>query len=352
MNNDDTYDDGVLSEYSESEYLDFEYSDNCEFLAEKGINESEINGTDTAYGTDTVYGIEGNAVPSGASVYQLCIICSNETIYAVYDDAELKRGTITLVPTRYGMDLARVSGKVCGRMLQNISKIARIERIASAEDLEKERNNKLKEAEAFEICKQKIIDRNMEMKLVSVHFLLEEPKILFFFTAENRVDFRELVKDLVSVFKIRIELRQIGIRDDTRMTGGLGSCGRPFCCHSISDRLKPVAIKMAKDQKLSLNSMKISGPCGRLLCCLAYEYNFYAEQRRCMPCEGTKIMWGGKSWKIIEVNPLLEKITLTAEDGRRLCLQKEKFVNIDNRWIIKGTPPSESHDVLRMNRHT
>jgi cell fate regulator YaaT (PSP1 superfamily) len=312
-----------------SDDMQNEYAGNDDVLPAEGADGAETNVT------DVICGLDGDAVPSEAPVYQLCIACSNEIIYAVYDGDELKPGTMALVPTRYGMDLARVSGKICGRMRQNISKVALVERVASASDLEKEKNNRLKEAEAFDICKRKIAERNIEMKLIAVHYLLEEPKILFFFTADNRVDFRELVKDLVSVFKARIELRQIGIRDEARITGGLGGCGRPFCCHSISDKLKPVAIKMAKEQNLSLNSMKISGPCGRLLCCLAYEYGFYAEERRNLPGEGVKITSGGTLWKITEVNPLLGKITLVAEDGRQLRLPKNRFVKTENRWIIK-----------------
>jgi cell fate regulator YaaT (PSP1 superfamily) len=324
-----------------------EYSGGSDALPDESMAETvtggeEIDGAVTGE-TDAVCGFEGYTVPSGTPVYQLRVDCSNETIYAVYNgnesktgsEDELKPGTMALVPTRYGMDLARVSGKICGRMRQSISRVVRIERVATAADLEREKTNKLKEADAFRVCKQKIANRNMEMKLIAVHYLLDEPKILFFFTAENRVDFRELVKDLVSIFKIRVELRQIGIRDEARMTGGLAACGRMFCCHSISDKLKPVTIKMAKEQGLSLNSMKISGPCGRLLCCLAYEQNFYAEQRRCLPCEGTKIMSGGSSWKITEVNLLLGRITLVAEDGRQLRLPKEKLEKSGNGWTIK-----------------
>ena len=119
------------------------------------------------------------------------------------------------------------------------------------------------------------------------------------------------------------------------MTGGLGICGRSFCCHAISDKLKPVAIKMAKEQNLSLNSMKISGPCGRLRCCLAYEYGFYAEQRRTMPAEGTKILSDGTSWKITEVNAVRGVITISSEDGRLRSLPKDKFEKIDNHWVIR-----------------
>jgi cell fate regulator YaaT (PSP1 superfamily) len=172
------------------------------------------------------------------------------------------------------------------------------------------------------------------MKLVTVHYLLEEAKILFFFTAESRVDFRELVKDLVAIFKTRIELRQIGVRDESRVVGGLGVCGRAYCCHAVSDKLRPVSIKMAKDQNLSLNSMKISGPCGRLLCCLSYEHCFYGEQRRLMPPEGCKIVHDGTQWKVMELNVVLGKVTLSAEDGRQLQIPAAHFDKVDNRWRI------------------
>jgi cell fate regulator YaaT (PSP1 superfamily) len=303
--------------------------DDNDILALEGEAETEAEDTSVAYG------IDGKALPPGTPVYQLRISCSNETIFAVYNGPELKHGTVVLVPTRYGKDLARLAGRVCSRALSGISKITRIERVAGDTDLEKEKINRKKEEEAFNICKQKILDHKMEMKLISVHFLIEESKIIFFFTAENRVDFRELVKDLVAVFKTRIELRQIGLRDEARITGGLGICGRSFCCHAISDKLKPVAIKMAKEQNLSLNSMKISGPCGRLLCCLAYEHGFYAEQRRAMPDEGTKITVDGVSWKITEVNSVRGVITLSAEDGRLRYISKDKFEKVDNHWSIR-----------------
>jgi cell fate regulator YaaT (PSP1 superfamily) len=315
--------------------------DDIPYEYEDILPDEDVCNTETADAEVAI--LEGKTLPPATPVYQLCISCSNETVYAVYNGGEsmpenadeLKPGTRVLVPTRYGMDLARVSGKICGRMRQNLSRVSRIERIASELDLEREKSNKSKEAEAFKICKQKIAERGLDMKLISVHFLLEEPKILFFFTAESRVDFRELLKDLVYLFKLRIELRQVGIRDEARMTGGLGTCSRPFCCHSISDKLKPVAIRMAKEQGLSLNSMKISGPCGRLLCCLAYEHGFYTEQRRCMPAEGSRIVSDGISWKITEVNLLRGKITLVAEDGRQLRLSKDKFEKVDNHWTIK-----------------
>jgi cell fate regulator YaaT (PSP1 superfamily) len=264
-------------------------------------------------------------------VYRLRLSYSNETFLAAYRGDVLEPGGKVLVPTRYGRDLAQVMGRVSC----SAPEIALIERPATEEDLRKTEFNKNQEEEAFGICREKIEKHRLEMKLVSVHYLLDEPKILFFFTAENRVDFRELVKDLVSIFRTRIELRQIGVRDESRVVGGLGVCGRGYCCHMVSDKLKPVSIKMAKDQNLSLNSMKISGPCGRLLCCLAYEHGFYCEQRRLIPQEGTRLSYDGASWKVTEVNIAAGRITMSAEDSRILILPFCRFEKTDNRWTVK-----------------
>jgi cell fate regulator YaaT (PSP1 superfamily) len=271
----------------------------------------------------------------GTPVYRLRLSYSNETFLAAYPGELLHCGRQVLVPTRYGRDLAQIIGPLHCPNLRGHSGIAKIERPASGDDLAKAAVNKKLEDEAFRICKQKIISRRLEMKLVSVHYLLEDPKILFFFTAESRIDFRELVKDLVNNFKIRIELRQIGVRDEARVIGGIGICGRGYCCHAVSDKLKPVSIKMAKDQNLSLNSIKISGMCGRLLCCLSYEYNFYNEQRKLVPQEGSKINHDGSMWRVQEVNLISGRITLAGEDGRLILVPSTQFEKVDNRWRIK-----------------
>ncbi|MFP3091061.1 hypothetical protein LQZ21_12125 [Treponema sp. TIM-1] len=268
-------------------------------------------------------------------IYRLRLFYSHETFLAAYTGGSLDTGTMVMVPTRYGRDLAQIIGPIRRRENQIISELARIERPASPEDLDKAETNRQQEQEAFRICREKIEAHNLEMKLVSVHYLLEEPKILFFFTAESRIDFRELVKDLVSIFKTRIELRQIGVRDESRVVGGLGVCGRGYCCHMVSDKLKPVSIKMAKDQNLSLNSMKISGPCGRLLCCLAYEHCFYGEQRRLFPPEGCKISYDGELWKILEVNIVVGRVKLVTEDGRQIQMTATDFEKNEGRWSIK-----------------
>ncbi|MDR1105865.1 MAG: hypothetical protein LBL44_05870 [Treponema sp.] len=291
-------------------------------------NPSELEETEVITGA----GETGEAIAPDMPVYRLRLLYSQETFPAVYRGDSLAPRDMVLVPTRFGRDLAQVIGPVQGTF--SASELAWIERVATEEDLAKACHNHGQEQEAFRICREKIENHRLEMKLVSVHYLLEEPKILFFFTAENRVDFRELVKDLVGIFRTRIELRQIGVRDEARVTGGLGVCGRGYCCHMVSDKLKPVSIKMAKDQNLSLNSMKISGPCGRLLCCLSYEHCFYSEQRRLMPSEGARISHGGAQWKVMEVNVVLGQIRLGAEDGRVLTLPASRFRRADNKWTL------------------
>ncbi|MCL2721713.1 MAG: hypothetical protein FWD47_10295 [Treponema sp.] len=314
---------------SYNEYEDIEEDDIS--ALEDNRNEAKFKEHDIITGSDA--GIE--SIAPDTPIYRLRLLYSQETFLAVYREDNLTPDTMVIVPTRYGRDLAQVIGSVRGK-LPPVSEIAWIVRAATPEDLEKSRNNNKLEAEAFEICRKKIVNHNLEMKLVLVHYLLEEPKILFFFTAENRVDFRELVKDLVSVFKMRIELRQIGVRDEARVVGGLGVCGRGYCCHCVSDKLKPVSIKMAKDQKLSLNSVKISGPCGRLLCCLFYEYGFYSEQQRNLPQEGMRINHENESWKVLEVNPITCQIKLAHDDGRQTTFPACKFEKTDNYWRIKS----------------
>ena len=308
-----------------SDYNEYDIEDD-EILEDDRREYNVITGADA--------GIE--SIAPDTPIYRLRLLYSQETFLAVYREDMLSPNTMVIVPTRYGRDLAQVIGSVSGK-LPPVSEIAWIVRAATPEDLEKSRNNAKLEEEAFNICRKKIQNHKLDMKLVLVHYLLEEPKILFFFTADNRVDFRELVKDLVSVFKMRIELRQIGVRDEARVTGGLGVCGRGYCCHCVSDKLKPVSIKMAKDQKLSLNSVKISGPCGRLLCCLFYEYGFYSEQQRNLPQEGMRINYENESWRITEVNPVAGLIKLTADDGRLVSLAASQFERVDNHWrIVKG----------------
>ncbi|MCL2127375.1 MAG: hypothetical protein FWH38_03895 [Treponema sp.] len=277
-------------------------------------------------------GIE--SITPDTPIYRLRLSYSRETFLAIYRDDSLESGSMVIVPTRYGKDLAQVIGPV--RKSPDAADIAWIERPATKEDLDKARNNQGQEKEAFRICREKIQNHQLDMKLVQVHYLLEEPKILFFFTADNRVDFRELVKDLVSVFKTRIELRQIGVRDEARVVSGLGICGRGYCCHAVSDKLKPVSIKMAKEQNLSFNSMKISGPCGRLLCCLSYEHAFYSEQVRRVPQEGSRVSHENTTWNVTEVNMVTGQVKMSDSDGRLITLPADRFERVENRWWVKS----------------
>ena len=170
-----------------------------------------------------------------------------------------------------------------------VSPLKPVIRVATDEDEKTVERNKEKEKEAFAICKEKIIKHGLEMKLVDAEYTFDGNKLLFYFTADGRIDFRELVKDLAAVFRTRIELRQIGVRDETKMMGGIGICGRPLCCHSYMADFVPVSIKMAKEQNLSLNPQKISGCCGRLMCCLRYEYETYKEVNSRAPKHGAKV---------------------------------------------------------------
>lgn len=268
-------------------------------------------------------------------LYCLKLFYSCESLYAKNDKKlDLNPGDYVIVPTRYGRDLACVLGQSKKPMGVKPSDVIQIDRKASKDDIERADENKKREEEAFKVFKEKVEYHKLDMKLIAVHFLVDEPKALFFFSSDNRVDFRELVKDLVSVFKMRIELRQIGVRDEARITGGLGVCGRPFCCHGVSDKLRPVSIRMAKDQNLSLNSMKISGQCGRLLCCLSYEFDWYNEARKKLPSEGLRIYYDGTNFKITEVNPLTSMVKMLGEDGRLLEVNAKRFVKDGNRWKI------------------
>ena len=303
------------------------------------IDEEDIAALEDSPGEeplDVITGVNAGieSITPDTPIYRLRLFYSHETFLAVYREDNLSPRSMVIVPTRYGRDLAQVIGPVRGKT-PPVSEIAWIERPAASEDLEKARSNRVLERDALVICREKIESHNLDMKLVLVHYLLEEPKILFFFTADNRVDFRELVKDLVGIFKTRIELRQIGVRDEARVVGGLGVCGRSYCCNAVSDKLRPVSIKMAKDQKLSLNSMKISGPCGRLLCCLSYEYGFYSEQQRLVPPEGCRISYENTIWRVTEVNLISGQIKLGSEDGRLVSVSASQLERHDNRWRVK-----------------
>lgn len=203
------------------------------------------------------------------------------------DGQELKKGDRVIVETVRGVECGEVALENREISDEEIVKpLKKLIRKADDKDLRTLEENKKKEKNAFGICQKKIADHKLDMKLVDVEYTFDGGKVLFYFTADGRVDFRELVKDLAGVFRTRIELRQIGVRDESKMIGGLGICGRPFCCRSFLGDFQPVSIKMAKEQGLSLNPTKISGTCGRLMCCLKYEQNAYEYLLKITPKPG------------------------------------------------------------------
>lgn len=195
-----------------------------------------------------------------------------------------------------------------------VSPLKPIIRIATPEDTKIYEENKEKAKETFELCQQKIKAHDLTMYLIDCEYTFDRNKLIFYFTAEGRIDFRELVKDLAGIFKTRIELRQIGVRDEAKSIGGLGPCGRKLCCSSWLGDFQPVSIKMAKDQSLSLNPTKISGICGRLFCCLKYEHDVYAEAIERMPVVGALVKTEDGNGKVTEINPLLEQIKVEFND--------------------------------------
>ena len=188
-------------------------------------------------------------------------------------------------------------------------------RIATELDSEREAENRVKEKEAYKICKAKIAERGLEMKLIQAEYTFDNSKVLFYFTADGRIDFRDLVKELASIFRTRIELRQIGVRDETKILGGMGICGRPLCCHTYLTEFAPVSIKMAKEQNLSLNPTKISGICGRLMCCLKYEEDHYEATRKRMPRVGREVVTPDGNGTVVDLNILKETVRVRIPKG-------------------------------------
>lgn len=226
------------------------------------------------------------------------------------DNLEIQKGNNVIVETARGLEFGEV---VIGPREVNdeeiIQPLKKVIRAATEEDVLKDQDNKAKEKDAFNICLNKIADHGLPMKLIDVEYTFDNSKIIFYFVADGRIDFRELVKDLASIFRTRIELRQIGVRDESKFIGGLGPCGRSMCCSSFLGDFEPVSIKMAKEQNLSLNPTKISGVCGRLMCCLNYEQNTYEEIRKKMPAVGSivKTPEDGEG-EVVENSILLESV--------------------------------------------
>ncbi len=258
----------------------------------------------------------------------------------------LKKGDKVVVETSQGMDIAFCTGDISDIDISKFEhNLKPIMRKATAEDLENFAENLKLESEAFAYAKKKIAEHGLEMYLVNVECMFDNQRMLFYFTADGRIDFRELVKDLAAKYRTRIELRQIGVRDEARITGGLGVCGRELCCCSFLSDFSPVSIKMAKQQNLAMNPSKISGSCGRLLCCLQYEYDAYEDAYRRMPNPGQMVMTPFGQGKVTSVNMLRETARVLIEvDGetetRTFKADELKYCR-KNRCPQKGNPKEE-----------
>ncbi|UOO37633.1 hypothetical protein IZU99_10380 [Oscillospiraceae bacterium CM] len=239
-------------------------------------------------------------------------------------------GAHVVVETSKGLEYAECTfGNHAVEDTAIIPPLRPVVRLATPEDDKRALDNKARESEAFDYCLKKIAEHRLDMKLVDVEFSFEGNKILFFFTSDGRVDFRELVKDLASAFKTRIELRQIGVRDEARMLGGLGICGKPFCCAQFLDEFHPVSIKMAKVQGLSLNPVKISGTCGRLMCCLKYEENAYEDLVKRAPKVDAFVETPSGKGSVTSVNLLRGNAKVRLEDGMDTTLKTFTFEELD-----------------------
>lgn len=259
-------------------------------------------------------------------------------------DIELTKNAFVIVETARGIEFGQVVVGPKNVVEEDIiSPLKSVIRIATDEDITRHNENKLKEKEALEVCIEKIRKHELDMNLVDVEYTFDNNKVIFYFTADGRVDFRDLVKDLAAVFKTRIELRQIGVRDEAKMLGGIGPCGRPLCCATWLGDFEPVSIKMAKDQSLSLNPAKISGICGRLFCCLKYEYDVYAEILQKLPGVGAIVLTPDGEGTVTEVNVLSELVKVRINNTKDAAEMKTYFLHDITR--IKDVEIEEVVDI-------
>ena len=258
------------------------------------------------------------------------------------DGITAQKGDYVIVETARGIECGEVAMENRQVSDENIVKpLKKVIRSATPEDLAQVKKNQEKQHSAFKICSEKIAQHKLDMKLVDVEYSFDNSKIMFYFTADGRVDFRDLVKDLAGVFRTRIELRQIGVRDEAKMLGGIGICGRPFCCNSFLGGFQPVSIKMAKEQGLSLNPVKISGTCGRLMCCLKYEQEAYEDLIRTSPKMDSFVDTPEGRGTVVEVDLLRQRVKVRMEDAPE---QISVFPNTDiailrNGKAKKNDPP-------------
>ncbi len=258
---------------------------------------------------------------------------------------KLKKGDFVIVDTARGIEF----GEICfaNRLIKEkdvVQPLHSVCRPATKEDIERNRLNKQKEKDSFKICLEKIANHGLDMKLVDVQCSFDNSKLLFYFTSAGRVDFRELVRDLASQFKTRIELRQIGIRDEAKLVGGIGICGRPLCCSRYLSNFAQVSIKMAKEQGLSLSSNKISGNCGRLMCCLNFENQTYVDEIKRTPMPGSKVKVSSSIGQVVDANPLTGMLKIKLEgaaDNETVNMHRDDVVLLSKKVIEEDITETE-----------
>lgn len=269
-----------------------------------------------------------------------------------FDPGEFQpeKGDHVIVETARGLEYGEVIEGIREISEEEVvSPLKSVIRVATEEDRKQYEENLKKKARAMELCQEKVDKHNLEMKLIDVEYTFDKTKVIFYFTADGRVDFRELVKDLASIFKMRIELRQIGVRDEAKMLGGIGACGRSLCCHSWLPDFEPVSIKMAKVQNLSLNPTKISGICGRLMCCLKYENDVYAQMKKNLPDVGDRVRVQGAPAVVVESSILEGKVKvrfLQSDSGQGMSEEIVTVKKEEIEKIEKKNPKQEEIEVI------
>ena len=256
-----------------------------------------------------------NEAPFDVEIVGINFNSAGKIYYFDPKGVKIPLGTKVILETSRGIEMGTV--KITNKTVSSkeiVLPLKEVIRIATKDDEERERANRDLENKAKIVCKKKIAEHKLEMHLVNVEYTFDNSKLTFYFTSETRVDFRELVKDLAGIFKTRIELRQIGIRDETKMMGGLGPCGKPFCCSEFLTDFAQVSIKMAKEQNFSLNSAKISGSCGRLMCCLRYEHEAYENALLTTPPMGATVKTPSGEGVVVETRPLLQLVKVRMSD--------------------------------------
>lgn len=245
-------------------------------------------------------------------------------------DLKIEKGNYVIVETARGIEFGEcVVGIKEIKEEEIVSPLKNVIRIADEKDINKHKENKDKEEKALDICLKKIQEHKLDMKLIDVEYTFDNNKVIFYFTADGRVDFRELVKDLATIFKTRIELRQIGVRDEAKMIGGLGPCGRPMCCSTFLGDFASVSIKMAKEQNLSLNPTKISGICGRLMCCLNYEQSTYEDIRKRLPKVGAVVKTENGTGPVVGNSIVKELVKVKLKKGDEEVVEEFKITDIE-----------------------